>query len=440
MNNAPAVNIFWFRRDLRLEDNTGLSKALQAGLPVLLIFIFDRNILDRLGNKIDDRVEFIYKSILAMQKKLTGLETTIEVYYGKPVDVFSSLFEIHRILTVFANEDYEPYARERDEMVEAWLKYHGSEFRSCKDHVIFSKQEVLKEDGSPYTVFTPYSNKWKSLLNTRDSFFLEEYPSEKLLDNLFKRKINQMPGSADMGFVFSGRIFPPPVPETDLIRQYAEHRDFPGQDKTSHLGVHLRFGTISIRRLAAEALKKSPVFLNELIWRDFYQMILWHFPGLGKGNAFKKAYENIPWRNNETEFVLWCEGKTGYPMVDAGMRQLNETGFMHNRLRMITASFLSKHLLIDWRWGEAYFAEKLLDFDLASNNGGWQWAAGCGCDAAPYFRIFNPSLQQKKFDPEDSFIKRWVPEYKEPDYPLPIVEHVFARERAIQVYQKALNG
>jgi len=305
--------------------------------------------------------------------------------------------------------------------------------------VIFSRQEIIKEDGTPYTVFTPYSNKWKAILNFPNTGYLHSYPVEKYVKNFYTQDPKPLPGLESMGFYASGRKFPSPAPDRELIRGYAGQRDFPFLDATSRLGIHLRFGTISIRQLVAEAVRLSPVFLNELIWRDFYQMILWHFPKVGKGHAFREAYEKIPWRNNETEFAAWCEGRTGYPLVDAGMRQLNETGFMHNRLRMVTASFLAKHLLIDWRWGEAYFAEKLLDFDLASNNGGWQWAAGTGCDAAPYFRIFNPSLQQKKFDPDGSYIKKWLPDFQDLSYPAPIVEHGFARDRAIRVYKDALK-
>ena len=433
------INIFWFRRDLRLKDNTGLFHALQSDLPVLLLFIFDRNILDLLENKNDARVEFIYRAMEHMQKELVAFKSSVDVYFGRPTEIFSRLMEKYAISHVYANEDYELYARERDKEISVLLKNNGAGFHSFKDQVIFSRDEILKNDGSPYSIFTPYSEKWRTRLNESPGLHLKTFPSERLMDKLLQKEIKSMPALGSMGFSSSDIKFPPPATDTDLISHYAKARDFPGLDATSHLGIHLRFGTISIRRLAAEAMRLSGVFLNELIWRDFYQMILWHFPELGKGRAFKPAYENISWRNNEQEFDYWCKGKTGYPLVDAGMRQLNETGFMHNRVRMVTASFLSKHLLIDWRWGESYFAEKLLDFDLASNNGGWQWAAGCGCDAAPYFRIFNPSLQQKKFDPDGSYIKRWLPELQELDYPLPIVEHAFARTRAIETYRNALN-
>lgn len=433
-----ALNIFWFRRDLRLIDNTGLFHALQSGLPVLPLFIFDRNILDTLENRRDARVEFIHQSLMTLQDQLALSQSSLEVYFGTPLLIFSSLSDKYRIVKVFANEDYEPYAKERDEEVEIFLKQKSIEFQTFRDQVIFSKKDVLKQDGLPYTVFTPYSNKWKSLLNLNRGECLKYFPIEKYLGNFFKQPAQPVPDLAFMGFSFSGKNFPSSIPDPVLIKNYGAKRDFPGLDATSHLGIHLRFGTISIRQLAAKAIQLSPEFLNELVWRDFYHMILWYFPKVGKGHAFKSQYEKIPWRNNEKEFTRWCEGNTGYPLVDAGMRQLNETGFMHNRLRMVTASFLSKHLLIDWRWGEAYFAEKLLDFDLAANNGGWQWAAGCGCDAAPYFRVFNPALQQKKFDPTGIFIERWLPGYQQMSSPEPIVEHVFARNRVIAVYKKAL--
>ena len=435
----PAVNIFWFRRDLRLYDNAGLYHALKADLPVLPIFIFDQNILDQLENKKDARVEFIHRTLGVLRKELARHNSTLEIYYGKPPDILLSLAEKYSVRRVFVNEDYEPYARERDDAVEKIFFTKNITFHSYKDQVIFSKQEVMKEDGFPYTVFTPYGNKWKSMLTKGRGDYLNSYPTEKYLRNLFRQSAKESPSLASMGFSYSGQTFPMPIVDRNLISIYDERRDYPGLDATSHLGIHLRFGTISIRQLATDALMLSPVFLNELIWRDFYPMILWHFPKVGAGRAFKEAYEKIKWRNDEKEFSCWCAGRTGYPLVDAGMRQLNQTGFMHNRVRMVTASFLCKHLLIDWRWGEAYFAERLLDFDLASNNGGWQWAAGSGCDAAPYFRIFNPAVQQKKFDPGGTYIKKWLPDALELNYPQPIVEHSFARDRAIRVYKEGLG-
>jgi len=434
-----AVNIFWFRRDLRLYDNAGLYHALKADLPVLPIFIFDRNILDQLENKKDARVEFIHRALGVLTKELARHNSTLEIYYGKPLDVFASLTEKYSVGSIFFNEDYEPYAQERDAAIEKVLFAKNISFHSYKDQVIFSKKEVLKEDGLPYTVFTPYSNKWKNMLTKGRGDYLNSYPTEKYLKNLFRQSTNELPSLASMGFSYTGQTFPMPVVDHDLIGIYDQRRDYPGLDATSHLGIHLRFGTISIRKLVTDALILNPVFLNELIWRDFYQMILWHFPKVGVGRAFKEAYEKIKWRNDEKEFSCWCEGRTGYPLVDAGMRQLNQSGFMHNRVRMVTASFLCKHLLIDWRWGEAYFAERLLDFDLASNNGGWQWAAGSGCDAAPYFRIFNPTIQQNKFDPGGMYINKWLPDLQELNYPAPIVEHSFARERAVRVYKESME-
>jgi deoxyribodipyrimidine photo-lyase len=432
------VNIFWFRRDLRLIDNAGLHQALQAGLPVLPIFIFDRNILDKLENRKDARVEFIHHSLAAIQRKLKALPSSLEIFYGKPAEVFTALQEKYQIGQVFINEDYEPYALERDAEVEKLLKTRGIGFHSFRDQVVFSKQDVVKDDGTAYSIFTPYSNKWKALLLSDEKKYLKHFASERLLNQFFKQENQPLPELNALGFSPSGKKFPSAEPDREIFKNYQARRDFPGLDASSHLGIHLRFGTVSIRQLAKEALRLSPVFLNELIWRDFYHMILWHFPRVGRGYAFKVAFEKIRWRNNEKEFTRWCRGLTGYPLVDAGMRQLNETGFMHNRVRMVTASFLAKHLLIDWRWGEAYFAGQLLDYDLASNNGGWQWAAGCGCDAAPYFRIFNPSIQQNKFDPEGSYVKKWLPGFQELNYPPPIVEHQFARSRAISVYREAL--
>ncbi len=375
-----------------------------------------------------------------MHEKLIGLGSGMEVCYGKPAEVFDSLMDKYEIGKIFTNEDYEPYARDRDMEIEEVAKIKNISFHSFKDQVIFSKNEVLKPDASPYTVYTPYSKRWKSLLEEKRKFYLKPYPVEKYYKNLFQHSAEKMISLKSMGFLPGDEEFPSAKLNGAMIKAYGEQRDFPGLEATSRMGIHLRFGTISIRQLISDAIKLNAVYLNELIWREFYQMILWFFPRVGRGRAFKPAYEKIKWINDESQFALWCEGRTGYPMVDAGMRQLNEIGFMHNRVRMITASFLSKHLLIDWQWGEAYFAEKLLDYDLASNNGGWQWAAGCGCDAAPYFRVFNPSLQQEKFDPDGTYIKRWLPEYQELDYPAPVVEHGFARDRAIKVYKQALTG
>lgn len=431
---AP-VNIFWFRRDLRLTDNAGLYHALRDGNPVLPVFIFDRNILDDLDDKSDRRVVFIHDAIHTLQKQLQELGSSLEARYGFPEQVFHQLASEYEVSKVFTNHDYEPYAHERDDAIKKLLEQKGVTFHSYKDQVIFEKNEVLKDDGKPYTVFTPYSRKWKSQLKP---FYLKSYPAEKYFQNFFKQNEKAIPSLSSMGFCSTGISFPSPGWEKDLIKNYKEQRDFPALNGTSRLSVHLRFGTISVRKLVRETMTLSETFLNELIWRDFYQMILWHFPNVVT-ESFKPAYDRICWRNNEAEFKKWCDGKTGYPIVDAGMRELNATGYMHNRVRMIVASFLTKHLLIDWRWGEAYFAKKLLDYDLSANNGGWQWAAGSGCDAAPYFRIFNPYTQTKKFDPDHQYIKKWVPEFESPEYPLPIVDHGEARKKCLEVYHAALK-
>jgi deoxyribodipyrimidine photo-lyase len=430
------VNIVWFRRDLRLEDNTALYHALQAEHEVLPIFIFDKNILDKLEDKADARVEFIHDTISSMQEKLEKIKSSFQIFYDNPINAFKELVKQYDVQNVFTNTDYEVYAKDRDAEIDELLQKHNAKLVPFKDHVIFHKDEVIKDDGKPYTVFTPYSRKWKSTLTDKD---LTIFDTEKYFDNFLKTKPFKIPTLADMGFTKTGMEFPAKTVEADLVKKYADKRNFPGIKGTSHLGLHLRFGTVSIRRLAVFAQKHSETFLNELIWRDFYHMITWHFPHIGIGKSFKPAYDNIKWRNDSASFEKWCLGQTGYPIVDAGMRELNATGFMHNRVRMIVASFLCKHLLIDWRLGEAYFAQKLLDFDFAANNGGWQWASGSGCDAAPYFRIFNPYLQTQKFDKDLKYVKKWVPELNEFSYPKPIVEHTAARDRCLKVYKEAVG-
>lgn len=431
----PAINIFWFRRDLRLHDNAGLFHALKGGLPVLPLFIFDRNILDELEDKKDRRLNFIYQALQAMKAELNSLGSDLEIRYGFPAAVFMELMKEYRITHVFCNHDYEPYARKRDEEISTLLAGQGSGFHGFRDQVIFEKNEVVRDNGAPYSIFTPYSRKWKKML---DETRLRPFPCHRYFQGFLQRKPKKMISLDEIGFSAMAYSFPPATWHRELLRDYDRLRDYPAENGTTRLSVHLRFGSISIRALLKDALSLNPVFLNELIWREFYQMILWHFPQV-VDHAFKPEYDRIRWRNNEQEFQAWCNGLTGYPIVDAGMRELNETGFMHNRLRMIVASFLSKHLLVDWRRGEAYFAKKLLDYDLAANNGGWQWAAGSGCDAAPYFRIFNPYLQAKKFDPLSAYTRKWVPEMDLPGYPSPIVDHAFARERCLQVYKKALK-
>jgi deoxyribodipyrimidine photo-lyase len=427
--------LFWHRRDLRIADNAGLYKALKTGVDVQPIFIFDLTILEELP-KNDQRVLFIYQEIERLKREYRNLGSDLNVFYGNPLDVFEELIQKQSISHVVSNRDYEPYALERDKAVFEFLKQHNIDFLGAKDHVIFEKNEVLKEDGLPYKVFTPYANKWKSLMQPE---YLQPYFVEQYFDNLHKAdKISPLISLSEMGFEEKKQVdFPNRMVDDKVIVSYHNTRDIPSIKGTTRISLHLRFGTISIRQLARQAYKNVK-YLNELIWRDFYQMIIYHFPETA-AKAFKPQYDKIPWENNEAHFKAWCEGKTGYPIVDAGMRELNETGFMHNRVRMIVASFLTKHLLIDWRWGEAYFAEKLLDFELASNVGGWQWAASSGVDAQPYFRVFNPYSQQEKFDKDFNYIKKWVPEYGTDKYPQPIVEHKYAREKAIRVIKAAVG-
>jgi deoxyribodipyrimidine photo-lyase len=430
------ISIFWFRRDLRLPDNAGLYHALRSGCPVVPVFIFDTNILDELDNKADKRVDFIHRQLQQMQAKLETGGSTLHVLHTSPEKAFRELLLLYDVQAVYTNHDYEPYARERDRKISDMLQEHGINFHSYKDQVIFEKEEVLKDNGEPYTVYTPYSKKWKAKLS---DFYLEPYPVEKYFENFYPQQALPLPSLSDIGFEQTDVDIPTAELDEAVAKDYHNTRDIPSLQGTTRLSVHLRFGTISIRELAAQAKELNEKLLNELIWRDFYQSILWHFPHV-VNHAFKQEYDHIAWRNNEEEFNLWCDGKTGYPIVDAGMRELNSTGYMHNRVRMIVASFLVKHLLIDWRWGEAYFAEKLLDFDLAANNGGWQWAAGSGCDAAPYFRIFNPYLQTQKFDPELEYIRKWVPEFEDfTQYPKPIVEHDFARKRCLDAFSTILR-
>lgn len=436
MKTKTRIALFWHRRDLRLDDNAGLYHALKSGYQVLPIFVFDQNILDKLEDKKDRRVEFIHQALCEMQEKLTELGSTMIVKYGKPNEIWEKLLAEFNVAEVYTNHDYEKYAIERDKAIGSMLNAKGIAFYTFKDQTIFEKNEVLSGAGTPYTVFTPYSRKWKETLN---EFYLKSYLTEAYFQNFLQYEKIEIPTLSTMGFEAIGGEFPKKEIREELIRKYEELRDIPSILGTSRLSVHLRFGTISIRKLAQKALKLNEKWLNELIWRDFYMNILHHFPNISEGKSFRMVYDNIVWRNNETEFEKWCEGKTGYPIVDAGMRELNATGFMHNRVRMITASFLIKHLLIDWRWGEAYFAQKLLDFDFSANNGGWQWASSSGCDAAPYFRIFNPTAQTQKFDPELKYIKKWIPELNSFDYPKPIVEHTFARERVLKVYKEALE-
>jgi deoxyribodipyrimidine photo-lyase len=437
MNNKIAI--FWFRRDLRLEDNHGLFAALSNGEPVQAIFIFDKNILSKLADKNDARISFIHQQLLKLNAELAKLGSSLWVFYGDPLHVFKnelqSKMPAHSSIDkVYTNHDYEPNAIQRDAAIGEWLLSQKSELLTFKDQCIFEKKEVVKDDGLPYTVFTAYKNKYYKTL-TAESF--KAFDCQKYFTNFQKGNGFPIPSLEEIGFEPSEIEFPV-IEFESILKEYANTRNIPSIKGTSRISVHLRFGTVSIRTLAKASFGKSETWFNELVWRDFYFQILWHFPYVVH-SAFKPNYNHIEWSKNEAEFEKWCNGQTGYPIVDAGMRELNTTGFMHNRVRMIVASFLTKHLLIDWRWGEAYFAQKLIDFELSSNNGGWQWAAGCGCDAAPYFRIFNPAEQTKKFDPKFSYIKKWVPEFQEFHYPAPIVDHKFARERCLQTYKDGLQ-
>ena len=427
------LSIFWFRRDLRLEDNAGLCQALASGFPVLPIFIFDTAILDASANKSDRRVDYIHQALSAINLTLKNYHSKLSSFYGKPLEIFQQLSQEYDIQAVFCNRDYEPQAIERDTEIYNFFQSQLIPFKAFKDQVIFDKNDIVKNDGTPYTVYTPYAKKWKEILTEKD------YHIHKADFNHFlKQDFTEIHSLKDIGFKKTDFYFETPTLEAKIIDEYDKYRDFPALQKTTQLGIALRFGTISIRKCVDFALQHNQTWLGELIWREFFMQILYHFPKVVH-QSFKAKYDFIDWRNDEQEFKLWCTGKTGYPIVDAGMRQLNQTGYMHNRVRMIVASFLCKHLLIDWRWGEAYFAEKLNDYDLSANNGNWQWAAGCGCDAAPYFRVFNPALQTEKFDKNFDYIKKWLPEFGTEKYPKPIVEHSFAKDRALKIYGEAVK-
>jgi len=426
------VNIFWFRRDLRLEDNTALEKALASGLPVLPVFIFDTNIIDEMPPD-DARISFIHEKLLEINGILNRSGSSVKVLKGDPAKIWKQLISEFDIHAVYINKDYEPYAINRDNNIEQILKKNGIKLFGFRDQVIFEEGEITKTDNNPYTIFTPYKNRWMKVLN-ENPLRMSAIVNNK--SGNYLKCSYEFPSLQKIGFLKSA-IKTRPY-DLSAIPEYHKYRDLPAADRTSYLSPHLRFGTVSIRHLVGTALKRNPGFLNELIWREFFMQILFHFPTVVTDN-FKPVYDFIQWRNDEKEFRRWCDGETGYPIVDAGMNQLNKSGYMHNRVRMITAGFLCKHLLIDWRWGEAYFARKLLDYELSSNNGNWQWAAGTGCDAAPYFRIFNPETQQKKFDPKQEYIRKWVDNYGKPDYPEKIVDHDFARQRALAVYKAGVK-
>ena len=426
--------IFWFRRDLRLDDNHALFKALKSGYDVLPIFIFDSNITNKL-NQNDHRLNYINNVLDGLNKRLSENKKKIYIYKGDPIEIISKLIIKLKIKEIYLNKDYEPYAIDRDDKIEKLCVANNVSYNSFKDHVIFEEDQIVKKDGTPYVVYTPYSRKWIEKFQSNQ---LDSYPSELNLGGFVDsdkiREVNYL-------MEFEKNIISPKTYNLnkDLIDKYEETRNFPALDSTSRIGVNLRFGTVSTRKIVKTSSERSNnTFLKELIWREFFIQILWHFPHTTE-KSFKDKYERIEWRNDMDDFKLWCDGKTGYPIVDAGMNQLNKTGFMHNRLRMVVGSFLCKHLLIDWRLGEKYFADKLFDYEQASNVGNWQWVAGCGVDAAPYFRIFNPEEQQKKFDKELQFIKKWIPNYDKDNYINKIVDHKFARERCLNTYKKALN-
>jgi deoxyribodipyrimidine photo-lyase len=428
--------LFWHRRDLRIEDNIGLYNALLSGKKVIPLFIFDKDILDKLPED-DARVSFIHeelKKIYTTLKEKHGVSFLVR--HGNPLQIIEELTKEFSISAVYTNRDYEPYASTRDQEVKTLLEAQNIAFHTFKDQVIFEQDEIVKADGKPYTVYTPYSKKWLATLQEID---YESVNCSQHYDNFAKLNFD-FPSIETIGFTPSHIKVIPYIMTTKIIDEYEETRNYPEIEGTSKLSPHLRFGTVSVRQCVQKGLRsENNTFLKELIWREFFMQILWHFPQSVTHN-FRSKYDGIKWRNNEEEYKAWCEGKTGYPLVDAGMRELNKSGYMHNRVRMLTASFLCKHLLVDWKWGEAYFAKKLLDFDLAQNVGNWQWVAGTGCDAAPYFRIFNPTTQIQKFDKSHNYIKKWVPDYQEFTYPKQIVEHKFARERCLETYKNGIDS
>ena len=433
---SNGTSIYWMRRDLRLHDNHALYQALRSELPVIPIFIFDRSILEELPRD-DARVTFIHDTLNTLKQDLSKHGSDLKVYYGDPIEIYKEILSAYHVKVIYTNRDYEPYALTRDKKVRRLIEAEGGAYYDYKDHVITDRREILSNSDKPYTVFTPYKKKWLARLEEHG---IQQYPSEQKLDHLAKLDRQPIITLDEMGFTRSSMSIPGLTVAQGVIKNYDKTRDYPGIDNgTSRLGIHFRFGTISIREKALKAQQLNATFLSELIWRDFYSQIIYNFPHV-VDSAFRAKYDTISWRTDESDLQAWKDGQTGYPMVDAGMRELNATGHMHNRVRMVTASFLTKHLLINWRMGEAYFAEKLLDFDLSSNNGGWQWASGSGTDAAPYFRIFNPTSQLHKFDKELIYVKKWIPEYGTDAYPEPIVDHKYARQRCLDTYKAALNN
>ena len=438
---ADKVNVFWFRRDLRLDDNVGFYEALSADLPVLPIFIFDKEILDKLPED-DARVTFIHEELQRMRGKLQdNVGSSIAMYHGKPETIWKQILKDHDVEAVYTNHDYEPYAKERDEAIKVLLSKKEIDFHTYKDQVIFEKSEVVKKDGDPYVVYTPYKNTWLERFKEeyKDEDGLRIYYTSSVLENCIKNSRLPNMSLSDIGFEKSSIEIPEYDVTPTTIEEYEDTRNFPAKEGTTRLGVYLRFGIVSPRKMIKKGMQsRNKVFLSELIWREFFMQILFHFPHTTE-KSFRAKYDRIEWRNNEDEFEKWKSGTTGYKLVDAGMRELNTTGYMHNRVRMLVASFLCKHLLIDWRWGETYFAEKLLDYEMSSNVGNWQWAAGSGVDAAPYFRIFNPITQKDKFDKERKYISEYVPEHDTDDYPEMMVDHKEARERCLKTYKSALS-
>jgi len=427
------TTIHWFRRDLRIKDNTALFHALSQNNNVQCIFIFDENIINELP-KNDHRISFIYDTLVNINYELNKYGTSIKIFKGDPIDVFKKIILDNEINSIYFNKDYEPYTINRDNSIEKLLSKQNIKVKSYKDHVIFEEKEITKDDNKPYTIYTPYSKKWlKKIHETK----ITEYNIIPFLNNFKKNKNLNIKSREELDFIKSDTLVYDFNSTDEIILSYEKTRNYPFIEGTSKVGPYLRFGLISIRTLVLKSINKDITYLKELIWRDFFSQILFNFPNV-INSSFKNKYDNIKWENNEHFLNKWKNGETGYPIVDAGMRELNNTGFMHNRVRMITASFLCKHLLIDWRFGEAYFAEKLFDYELSSNNGNWQWAAGCGCDAAPYFRVFNPYTQQEKFDKGFNYIKKWVPEYNSNKYAKPLVNHKEARIKAIEHYKKYL--
>jgi deoxyribodipyrimidine photo-lyase len=426
------VVVFWFRRDLRLQDNAALSEALRSGQKVLPIYIYDENVPSFLSEK-DVKTTFINAQLHKMQLELKNSNAALSLAEGKAIDVFKEMMKQFKIHAVYVNREYEPNLIKRDQELFDFLTAQNIQFKTYKDQVLFERDEIVKADGLPYKIYTPYSKKWlEKLQHMNVSFFECSLETSKLVQKKFYFPFSESSPVIDP----KDSAWPYDLSQK-TIDNYTDTRNFPSIAGTSKLSNHLRYGTVSVRSCIREAMKSSDItFLKELIWREFFTQALWHFP-FSVFQNFKEKYNGIVWRNNTSEFEQWCRGETGYPIVDAGMRELNSTGFMHNRVRMITASFLCKHLLIDWRWGEAYFAEKLLDYDMALNVGNWQWVAGTGCDSAPYFRVFNPTEQLKKFDKEFLYVKKWVPEFQELTYK-PMVEHTMARKRCLETFKKGL--